>query len=119
MTKGKKWSIVEVSCAMPHDQKLPKFHWGEATNVAVYVQKKVRHQALDNKALKEVLTSVKPGVHHHYIFSFPIYFHVLKDKRNKLEATGRKGMSDRYCEDSKAFRIYIFLVKGILKLVGI
>lgn len=31
---------------------------------------------------------------------------MLIDKRNKLEATGRKGTFAGYCEDSKAFRIY-------------
>lgn len=32
---------------------------------------------------------------------------MLKDKRNKLEATGRKCTFVGYCENSKAYRIYI------------
>lgn len=67
----------------------------------------VHHQELENKTPKEVFISVKPDVGHLCIFVCPIYFHVLKDKRNKLESTGRKGMFVGYCENSKAFRIYI------------
>ena len=65
------------------------------------------HQALDNKTPEEVFTRVNPDVGHLCIFGCPVYFHVPKDKRNKLEATGRKGTFVRYCENSKAFRIYI------------
>jgi len=100
-------SIVEVTCAMPHDQKLPMFLWGEGTNVTIYVQNRVPHQELDNKTPKQVFTCVKPDVSHLHIFSYPIYFHVLKDKRNKLEAMGRKGTFVGYCENYKACRIYI------------
>ena len=67
----------------------------------------MRHQALENKTLEEVFTGVKPDISHLHIFGCPVYFHVPKDKRNKLEATGRKGTFVRYCENSKAFRIYI------------
>jgi len=54
-----------------------------------------------------VFTSIKPNVSHLDIFGCLVYFHASKDKRNKLEATGRKGMFVGYCENSKAFRIYI------------
>jgi len=49
VVERKNRSTVEVARAMLHDQKLPKFLWGEATNDIVYVQNNVPHQALDNK----------------------------------------------------------------------
>ena len=107
VAKRKNRSIIEVARAMLYDQKLPKFLWGEATNIAIYVQNRVPHQALDNKTPEEVFTSVKPDVGHLHIFGCPVYFHVPKDKRNTLESTGRKGTFVGYCENSKAFRIYI------------
>ena len=76
-------------------------------NAVIYVQNRVPHQALDNKTPEEVFTNVKPNVSHHSFFGCPVYFHVPKDKRNKLEAMRIKCMFVGYCENYKAFRIYI------------
>jgi hypothetical protein len=50
---------------------------------------------------------VKPKIGHLRIFGFPIYLHVLKEKRFKLEPSGRKGTFVGYNESSKSYRIYI------------
>jgi hypothetical protein len=50
---------------------------------------------------------VKPEVGHFRIFGCPIYIHVPKEKRTKLDPSGRKGTFVGYCESSKAYRIYI------------
>lgn len=107
VVERKNSSIVEVTCAMLHDQKLLKFLWAEAMNIVVYVQNMVPPQALENKTPKEVFTCVNPDVGHLCMFGFPVYFHVLKDKKMKLKSMGIKGMFVGYCENSKAFRIYI------------
>lgn len=65
------------------------------------------HQALENKTPEEIFTGIKPDISHLHVFGYPVYFHVSKDKRNKLEATSRKGTLVGYCENSKAYRIYI------------
>jgi hypothetical protein len=36
-----------------------------------------------------------------------VFIHIPKEKRNKLEPSGNKGIFVGYCEVSKAFRIYI------------
>jgi hypothetical protein len=36
-----------------------------------------------------------------------VFIHIPKEKRNKLEPSGKKGIFVGYCEVSKAFRIYI------------
>jgi hypothetical protein len=36
-----------------------------------------------------------------------LFIHIPKEKRNKLEPLGKKGIFVGYCEVSKAFRIYI------------
>lgn len=73
---------------MLHDQKLSKLFWEEETNTMVYVQNRVPSQALDNKTLEEVFIGVKLNISHLHILGYPIYFHVPKEKTNKLEATG-------------------------------
>jgi hypothetical protein len=49
----------------------------------------------------------KPEVSHLKIFGCPVFLHVPKEKRTKLDPSGKKGIFVGYCEDSKAFRVYI------------
>ena len=80
---------------------------GEATNTIVYVQNRSPHYALNNKNLEEVFYGEKLEVGNLRIFDSLVYFHVPKEKRNKLEASGKKGMNVGYCENYKAYRIYV------------
>jgi hypothetical protein len=41
------------------------------------------------------------------IFGCPVYIHVPKDKRKKLEPSGKKGIFVGYSESSKAYKIYV------------
>jgi hypothetical protein len=73
----------------------------------VYVQNRLSHSALGFKTLEEMFTGKKPEVSHLKIFGCPMFIHIPKEKRNKLEPFGKKGMFVGYYEVSKAFRIYI------------
>jgi hypothetical protein len=46
-------------------------------------------------------------VSHLKIFSCPMFVHILKERRTKLDPLEKKGIFVGYCEVSKAFRIYI------------
>jgi hypothetical protein len=81
--------------------------WVEASNTAVYVQNKSPHKILGNKIPEEVFTGKKPEVSHLRIFGCPVFIHVPKEKRTKLEPSGKKGTFVGYSETSKAYRIYI------------
>jgi hypothetical protein len=50
---------------------------------------------------------VKPKIGHFRIFGCPVYFHVPKEKRSKLDPSGKKGTFVGYNESSKAYRVYI------------
>jgi hypothetical protein len=54
-----------------------------------------------------IITEKKPEVSHLKIFGCPLFVHIPKEKRTKLDPLGKKGIFDGYCEVSKAFRIYI------------
>jgi hypothetical protein len=54
-----------------------------------------------------MFTGKKLEVIHLKIFGCPVFIHILKEKRNKLEPSGKKGIFVGYCEVSKAFKIYI------------
>jgi hypothetical protein len=100
-------SIVEAVKAMIHDQNLPMFLWAEASNTAVSIQNRSPHQISEDKTLKEAFTGVKPEVSHLRIFGCPIYIHVPKEKRTKLEPSEQGGTFVGYRKTSKAYKIYI------------
>jgi hypothetical protein len=75
--------------------------------VAVYVQNQLSHSALGLKKLEEMFTRKKPKVSHLKIFGCLVFIHIPKEKRNKMDPSGKKGIFVGYCEVSKAFRIYI------------
>jgi hypothetical protein len=62
---------------------------------------------LGNKTPEEVFTGKKPEISHLRIFGCPVFIHVPKEKRMKLEPSGKKGTFVGYSETSKAYIIYI------------
>jgi hypothetical protein len=57
----------------------------------IYVQNRSPHQILKNITPEEAFTKVKPKIRHFRIFGCPVYLHVPKEKRSKVEPLGRKG----------------------------
>jgi hypothetical protein len=98
---------MEAVKTMIHDQDLPMCLWVEAAMAAVYVQNRLSHSALGLKTPEEMFTGKKPEVSHLKIFRCLVFIHIPKEKRNKLEPSGKKGIFVGYCEVSKALRIYI------------
>ena len=97
---------MESARAMLHDQDLPMHLWAEAARTAVYVQNRNPHRVLENKTCEKVLSGKKPEASHLRIFSCPVYIHILKEKRTKLDPSGKKGIFVGYSESSKAHKIY-------------
>ena len=97
---------MEATRAMLHDQDLPMHLWAEAARTAVYVQNHTPHRVLENKTPKEVFSGKKPEVSHLRIFGCPVYIHIPKEKRTKLDPSGKKGIFVGYSKSSKAYRIY-------------
>ena len=89
------------------DQDLPTSLWAEVASTIVYIQNRCHHAILDQKTPEEVFTGEKPDIGHLRIFSCPVYIHVSKEKRTKMEPSRKKGIFVVYSETSKAYRIYI------------
>ena len=81
--------------------------WAETTRTFVYMQNISPHRVLGNKTPEEMFLGEKPKVSHLRIFGCPVYIHVPKEKRSKLELSRRKGIFVGYSESSKAYRVYI------------
>ena len=97
---------MEAGRAMLHDQDLPMHLWEEAVRTTVYVQNRTLHRVLEKKTPKEVFFGKKLEVSNLIIFGCPMYIHIPKEKRTKLDPLGRKGIFVGYSERSKAYRIY-------------
>jgi hypothetical protein len=83
------------------------FLWGEATMTTIYVQNRSPHRILKDMTPEEAFSGKKSNVENLRIFGCQVYSHIPKDKRNKLEPSGKKEIFVGYSDSSKAYRIYI------------
>ena len=97
---------MEAARAMLHDQYPPMHIWAEAARTMLYVQNYTPHRVLENKTPEEVFFGKKAEVIHLRIFGYPVYIHIPKEKRKKLDPSGKNGIFVGYSESSKAYRIY-------------
>jgi hypothetical protein len=63
---------------------------GISMHDTVYGQNKSLHQTFKNTTPEEASTRVKPEIEHLRIFGCPMYFHVPKEKKSKLDPLERK-----------------------------
>ena len=83
---------MEATKVMLHDQDLPMHLWAEAVRIVVYVQNRTPHRVLENKNPKEIFSNKKPEVNHLRIFDCLVYIHIPKEKRTKIDPSGKKGI---------------------------
>ena len=98
--------IMEAKRKMLHDQYLPMHLWEKAARTVVYVHNSTPHRELENKKPEEVFSRKKEEFSHLRIFGCPVYIHIPKEKRMKLDPSGKKGIFVGYSEHSKSYRIY-------------
>ena len=77
--------------------------WEEASKTIVYVQNIISHSTLGNKTLEEMFTGENPKVSHLNIFGCLVYIHIPKEKRSKLDPSGKKGLFVGYSEQSNIY----------------
>jgi hypothetical protein len=63
---------------------------GRSMHDIVYVQNKSLHQTLKNITPEEVFTGMKAEIEHFRLFGYPVYFHVPKENKSKLDPLERK-----------------------------
>jgi hypothetical protein len=107
VVERKNMTICEAMKAMMFDQDLPNYLWAEATSTFVYIQNRCPHDILKENTPEEVFSGIKPEVGNLRIFGCPMYIHVPKEKRTKMEPSGKKGGFVGYSENSKAYKIYV------------
>ena len=83
---------MQASKEILHDQDIPMHLWAKAARKTVYVHNRTPHRRLNNKTPEEDFSGEKPKDIHFRIFGFPMYIHIPKEKRTKLNPSGRKGI---------------------------
>ena len=106
VTERKNKTIVGAARAMLNDQGLPIHLWVEACNTTVYVQNRCPHRVLGMSTPEEAFSGKKLDISHLKIFGSPIYIHVTKDARKKLEPTAEVGILVGYTETPHNYRMY-------------
>jgi hypothetical protein len=79
----------------------------EVAKTAVSMQNRSPHKVLENKTPEEMFSEEKLEVNHLRIFGCPVFVHVTKQKRIKLDPSGKNGVFVGYSDTSKAYNIYI------------
>jgi hypothetical protein len=105
---------MEAMKAMIHDQDLPMHLWAEVSRTVVHVRNRSPHKVLEKKTPEEMFIGEKPEVIHLRIFGCPVYVHVPKDKRSKLDPSGKKGTFVGYSETYE--QIVDMLTKPLLRV---
>ena len=94
---------METVKTMCHDQDLPMHLLAKEVRTNVYVQNHTPHRLFDNKNLEEDFLGEKPKFIHLRIFGFPVYIHIPKGKRTKLDPSIKKGIFVGYNDTSKVY----------------
>ena len=106
MDERKNRTIVGAARAMLHDQGLPLHLWAEACNTIVYVQNRCPHKVLGMSTLEEAYSGKRCDISHLRIFGSPVYMHVTKDARRKLDPTAEVGIFVGHIDIPHNYRVY-------------
>ena len=91
---------------MLHVQGLPLHLWAKACNTVLYVKNRCPHRVLGMSTPEEAFTCKKPDISHLKIFGSPVYIHVTKDARKKLEPNVEVGIFVGYTKIPHNYCVY-------------
>ena len=70
------------------------------------MQNRCPHKILGMSTPEEAFSGKKPDISHLRIFGSPVYIHVMKDSRKKLELTAEVGIFVGYTDTPHNYRVY-------------
>jgi len=83
--------------------------WEEAKKSTMYMQNIDPYKVIEKKTLEEIFSGEKSEVSHLRIFGYPVFVHVPREKRTKLDPSGKNGIFLVTVTHRRHTR-YIFLV---------
>ena len=110
MAERKNKSIVGAAWVMLHDQSLPLHLWAEACNKKMYLQNRSPRRVLGMKTPMEAFSGKRPDVSHFHIFGSPVFCHVTKDARKKLDPTAKLGILVGYTDTPHDYHVFFLAI---------
>lgn len=98
-------TLTEAARTMLCAAGLPKELWAEAIMTAAYVLNRTSYSNEVGKTPYETWTNKHYDINNLKIFGTPVYVHIPKEKRRKLDSKGEKGIMVGYGENVKGYRV--------------
>lgn len=105
VAERKNRSIMEMARCMLIDSGLPNSFWGEAVSTAVFIHNRVITRST-GEIPYEQWSGSKVLFDNMHSFGSKCFVHIPKEKRRKLDHTGKEMVFLGYDNQSKAFRCY-------------
>lgn len=88
-------------------KNLPKTLWAEAVNTAVFVLNRSGPTEVNNKSPYELFRQKTTALQRFHAFGTCCYMQIPKEKRQKWDAKGKKGVLVGYSSEINGFRVWI------------
>ena len=100
--------------AMLHDKGMPKYFWGEAVNITVYLMNRHSIMAVKSKTPFEAWSGKKPYVNHLRVFGSIYIAYVPKELRQKLDESSERCIFVSYASHTKGYKLYNLKKKKVV-----
>ncbi|KAL0355895.1 UNVERIFIED_CONTAM: Retrovirus-related Pol polyprotein from transposon TNT 1-94 [Sesamum radiatum] len=99
-------SLTERARCLRLNAGLPKSFWAEAVSMACYLINISPRASLSGKVAEEVWTGIPINFDHLRIFGCPIYVHVPRDERSKLDPKSKQCIFLSYKKGVKGYKFW-------------
>ena len=110
-------SLLDITRCLLLDKALPGHLWGEAVKAAADILNLRSTKLHPDKTPNELFSGMKPSISHLRVFGAPVFTHIPKPSRTKLEPRSERCILLSFDEQAKAYRCYRPSTKKVLFLV--
>ena len=93
---------------------LPKFLWGEAVSIAIYILNRYPIKVIHSKTPFEAWSGRKPNISHPRVFGCEAFSYIISEKRKKLNQRAKKCIFVGYDSQHRGYRLYSPSYKAML-----
>ena len=99
-------SILDITRSLLLDKGLPRHLWGEAVKAAGDILNLRTTKKHPDMTPNELFFGKKPSIAHLRVFGSPVFVHIPKSKRTKLDPRSEKCILLSFDDTAKAYRCY-------------
>ena len=116
-------SLLDITMCLLLDKALPGHLWGEAVKAAADILNLRSTKCYPDKTPNELFSGTKPSISHLCVFGSPVFTHIPKPSRTKLEPRSERCILLSFDENAKAYRCYrpstkkIFISRDVVNTI--